>query len=168
MSNGATQSQYPIAQFIAGLVDEYGLSRVELVRALGYRNGANRDRGLGRLDLWLDQGQGYNRILGEIAAAYPGHAEGLEKALAATVKARNEEAESAFLERCKAEQDRFTPYLHAEGESTVPNGITIFGITGGHQVWTTVELPKALLESPLDAQLAALPELMHRYKLKYC
>jgi hypothetical protein len=165
MTQGA--SRYPIAQTISALMDDYGFTPVELVHALGYRNGANRDHGLRRLNLWLQTGAGHDRILKEISAVYPAHADRLEKAVAATKAIMTAEAEAVFLEQCKGEKDAFRPYLHAEGQQRVPNGICIFGITGGHAQWTTVEIPKAILALPLEAQLAALPELMAGYRRRY-
>lgn len=140
---------------------------LELVLTLGYRNGANRDRGLRRLNLWLENGEGYDRILKQISAVYPGHAEALEKALQETANLRAAEAEAVFLEQCKAEEDAFRPYLHADGEKMAPNGITIFGISGGHQTWTTIQIQKAILALPLEEQLVMLPELMREYRRKY-
>jgi hypothetical protein len=165
MTQGA--SPYPIAQTISALMDDYGSTPVELVHALGYRNGANRDRGLRRLNLWLETGAGHDRILKELSAVYPAHANRLEKAVAATKAIMRAEAEAVFLEQCKGEKDVFRPYLHAEGQQRIPNGICIFGITGGHARWTTVEIPQAILALPLEAQLAALPELMAAYRRRY-
>ncbi len=161
MSQGA--SHYPIVQFISRLMQEYGFSRVELVRALGYRH--NAEKGLRRLNLWLENGEGYGRILEEISTVFPAHADGLEKAVAATRAIKEAESEATWFERCKAEQESFTPYIHADGETTVPNGICIFGITGGK--WNLIELPKTILDLPLEEQLAKLPELMMAYRRRY-
>lgn len=165
MSSGA--SEYPIVQFISDLMDEYGFSPAEFVQALGYRIGANRDRGLRRLNLWLETGEGYDRILLQIAAVYPEHAEALQKALADTQNLKKLEAEAAFLDRCKAEQERFTPYIHADGETKVPNGICLFGISGGHERWTMIRIPESIIDLPLVNQLAALPKLMKAYRRRY-
>jgi hypothetical protein len=152
---------YPISQFILRLMEEYGFSRVEFIQALGYRN---LERGLRRLESWMETGAGFQLILKQIAAAYPSSADELHKALADTETVKTQEFEAAWFERCRAEQDTFTPYIHADGERTVPNGITIFGLTGGHRRWTTIEMPQAILELPLEHQLAAVPELMRAYK----
>jgi hypothetical protein len=145
-------------------MEELEKSRSEFVQALGYRN---LERGLRRLEPWLDCGDGYHLVLKQIAAAYPGHADDLQRALSETTAIKAAEAEAVFLERCKAEDGWFTPYIHAEGETTVPNGICIFGITGGHARWTTVQVSQSILELPLEAQLAALPDLMRWYLRKY-
>ena len=163
MSQGA--SHYPIVQFISRLMREYGFSHVEFVQTLGYRH--NAEKGVRRLNLWLETGEGHDRIIGEIAAVYPAYAEKLEKAVAETARLKAAEAEAAFLERCKAEEERFRGFIHADGEKTVPSGITIFGISGGHTVWTTIQIPKAILELPLEAQLTALPKLMVAYRRRY-
>jgi len=34
-------------------------------------------------------------------------------------------AEAAFVEFCKTQQETFRPYIHVEGETTIPNGITL-------------------------------------------
>ena len=160
--NGA--SQYPIAQIISSLLDEYGFSRVEFVQALGYRD---VERGLRRLSSWMDRGEGYDQILKQIAAAYPNHADRLQTALMNTAAVKSAEADAAFLESCEAEAPTFVPFIHVEGEARVPNGITIFGVTGGHRRWTTIEIPKAILNLPLPEQLGALPELMAEYRRLY-
>jgi len=152
-------SPYPITQFIAALMDDCGFSRLEFVKALGYHN---MERGSRRLNSWLDRGEGYDRILKEIARAYPGHADGLEKAVAATKAIKTAEAEAAWFERCKAEQESFTPYIHADGETTVPSSICMFGVSGGR--WNLIEIPQTILDLPLEDQLAAVPELMWSYK----
>ena len=91
MSQGAS-SPYPITTSIAAIMDKHGFSRVEFIQALGYRN---IERGRRRLDSWLDRGEGYERILNQIAAVYPAHAEALEKAVAEAAKVKAAEAEAA-------------------------------------------------------------------------
>jgi hypothetical protein len=157
-------SHYPIAQAILGLMEEHCLSRVGLVKVLGY---CDVDRGLRRLALWMDEGKGHQRILKQITAAYPQHADALEKAVVDTSKLKVAEAGALFLERCKAEESTFIPYIHVDGETTVPNGITICGITGGHSRWTTIEIPQTILALPIEDQLAAVPELTKEYKRKH-
>jgi hypothetical protein len=80
---------------------------------------------------------------------------------------KSAEAQAAFLERCKAEADTFRPYIHADGEKTVPSGITIFGISGGHSRWTTIEIPENISKLSIEDELAAMPELMVAYKHLY-
>ncbi len=45
-----------------------------------------------------------------IDTVFPAYADGLAKLVAATKAIETAEAEAAFLERCKAEQDSFAPY----------------------------------------------------------
>ena len=163
MTQGA--SRFPIVQVLNRLMNDYGFTPGELVHAIGYRH--NADKGLRRLNLWLENGAGHDRILKEISTVFPACSDELEKAIAATKAIKRTEAEANFLERCKAEQETFTPYLHAEGETTIPNGICIFSVTGGHERWTTIEIPKSILELPLDNQLPALPKLMLAYRRRY-
>jgi len=134
------------------------------IHALGYHNTL---RGLHRLSLWLDTGDGHGRILEQIAAVYSAHAELLKKAVAATAKAKTAEAQAAFLERCRAEQESFRPYIHVDGETTVPNGTTLFGVSGWHERWTTIKISKTILALSLDEQLVKLPELMAAYPQRY-
>ena len=68
----------------------------------------------------------------------------------------------ASLGRSK-QTDIFTPYIHVDGETTVPSGIVIFGITGGHERWTTIRIPDAVLKLSPEEQLKRLPELMEGY-----
>jgi hypothetical protein len=49
----------------------------------------------------------------------------------------------------------------------VPSQICIFGISGGHRRWTTIQIPQTILDLPDDEQLAALPELMEGYRETY-
>jgi hypothetical protein len=80
-------SQYPISKAIAEIMDDHGYSRVEFVRTLGYRNVEN---GLDRLNLWLDDGAGFDRILKQIISVY-GHAEDISKAIEETKKVKKRE-----------------------------------------------------------------------------
>ena len=63
------------------------------------------------------------------------------------------------------QESNFRPYLHADGESTVPSSITMFGVTGGR--WNLIDIPQATLDLPLEELLAKLPELMEAYRLRY-
>jgi hypothetical protein len=165
MSQGA--SQPPIVQFLNRLLDHLGSTPVELCQSLGYRNGRHAEKGLRRLNLWLETGDGHGRILEQISAAFPAYADGLKEALAATKAIRSAEYEADFLEHCENEAPTFVPFLYADGEKTVPEGICIFGMSGGHERWTMIRIPKRILNLPLDDQLAALPDLMLRYKRRY-
>jgi hypothetical protein len=157
-------TKYPISQSLSKLMESYEFSRIEFVQALGYRN---IERGLRRLEPWLENGEGYDLILKQIVKTYPSVAAELELATVATTALKTAEAEAAFLERCKTEAETFVPFIHADGETTVPKGICIFGMTGGHRRWTTIEIPKAIGNLPLEKQLAAVPELMRGYKRLY-
>jgi hypothetical protein len=157
-------SHYPISTFLLRLLQETGLSRSEFVASLGYRN---IERGRRRLDPWIDQGEGFYKILHQIEAAYPNHVERLETALTNTKAVKAAEADGEFLMLCKAQESTFTPFIYAEGESRIPNGITLFGLTGGHEAWTIIKIPQRILDLPLDEQLKGLPELMEAYRRKF-
>jgi hypothetical protein len=75
------------------------------------------------------------------------------------------EAEAAWLERCNAEQEHFRPYVHVDGERTVPSAIVMFGMSGGRL--NLIEIPPAILDLSLEKQLAALSELMLAYIRRY-
>lgn len=158
MSQGA--SSYPISNLLHRLTQQYGPSPTEFIVRLGYRN---IERGLLRLQSWIESGDGYPRIIRQIAATYPAIAAELDFAIDKTRAIKKTESEAGFLEQCKAEADNFHPFLHVQGEKTVPNGITLFGVSGGHRRWTTIEIPKSTLDLPLEEQLKHLPELMQGY-----
>jgi hypothetical protein len=80
-------SHFPISKAIAEIMDDQGFSRAEFVRALGYRNVEN---GLDRLNLWLDDGAGFDRILKQIISVY-GHADDISKAIVETKKVKKRE-----------------------------------------------------------------------------
>jgi len=155
-------SRYPISQVITRLMHNHGYSPVEFVQSLGYRN---VERGLRRLEPWLLEGHGFERILGQIAAAYPSEAHALGSAITDTANLKKADREAAMLESCRAQAARFVPYVHVEGEVTVPNGITLFGMTGGKS--NLIELSQMILDVPLEKQLTALPDLMQDYLIKF-
>jgi hypothetical protein len=157
-------SHYPISQAISSLMDEYCFSRVELIHALGFDD---VDCGLRHLNSCMGRGENCDRIITQIAAVYPAHSEKLQKAVAETLRLKAAESEAAFLELRKVEEAGFTPFIYADGERTVPNGIVIFGITGGHDAWTTITVPKTMLELPLETQLAQVPKLMDEYRRRF-
>jgi hypothetical protein len=165
MTQGA--SQLPIVQFLNRLMNDHCFTPATLVNTLGYRRGQYAEKGLRRLNLWLETGEGHDRILEEIATIFPAYADGLEKAVAATKAIRNAKFEAAWLEQCKAEAGTFVPFLNAEGQDRIPNGICIFGMTGGHRRWTMTAIPRSILDLPLDNQLVALPGLMEAYRRQH-
>jgi hypothetical protein len=59
------------------------------------------------------------------------------------------------------------PFLYADGEKTVPEGICIFGMSGGHERWTIIRISQTILALPLEEQLAAPPDLMLNYRQRY-
>jgi hypothetical protein len=59
--------------------------------------------------------------------------------------------------------DLFVPYVLVQGETTVPNGVSIFAASGGQ--WNLIKIPQRILA--LAEQLAALPGVMHSYLEKY-
>lgn len=163
MSDGAS-SHYPVGILLNRLIGDAGGTPAEFIRRLGYRN---IERGLRRLQPWLDDGQGFERIIKQIIATFPAVEDELRLAIAATKTVKDAEFRAAWLKQCEAERATFVPFIHADGERTVPNGICIFGMTGGHRRWTMIQIPESILVLPLDEQLAALPKLMRSYLLRY-
>lgn len=151
---------YPVSQVLNRLVQEYGPSPTGFIQRLGYRN---IERGL-RLQPWLAEGQGFGKIIKQIAAAYPAVAEELQFAITATESLKKAQAEAQWLEKCRSEADSFRPFVHVEGETRIPSSICIFGLTGGK--WNRIELSDSILALPLEKQLTAVPELMLAYREK--
>jgi hypothetical protein len=153
-------SHYPISQLISRIIFDSGLSRAQFVQTLGYRN---VPKGLRRLDAWLDHGEGDPGTMDRIGAAYATRFDPIEMslALAATAAIKRAEADSAEAERLKAEYERFRPFIHVEGETNVPSGITIFAMTGGD--WNLIELPEEIMDLSLVEQMPALADLMRAY-----
>jgi hypothetical protein len=157
-------SEYPVSQFLVRIMQERGFSPAEFIQSLGYRS---IERGLRRLQPWVEQGHGFDKIMKQITASYPGYAEELGNAILETKAVMHAEFEVEWRERCKAEAGTFRPHIHADGEKTVPSQICTFGMTGGHGRWTTIPIPQNILDLPDDYQLAALAELMEGYRLTY-
>jgi hypothetical protein len=157
-------SHYPISQFLNDLVRQFGPSPSKFVQVLGYRN---LERGLLRLTPWLEKGEGFHKIIKQIAGKCPHIAVELEGAIRATKEMKDTEWEVAFLEDCRLEVTTFVPFIHVDGELSVPSGITIFGVTGGHGRWTTVKVLTSNLDQKIEVQLTALPALMRGYLKEY-
>jgi hypothetical protein len=162
MSEGAPS--YPISVLLQQLIERHGPSPTEFVQRLGYRN---IERGLRRLRPWLEVGDGFDYIIRQISKTVPDVADPLKVALAETKAIKGAAVEAAFLEQCRAEEPTFVPYVHAQGERTVPNGICIFGVSGGFRRWTAIVIPKTILDLPLEEQLERMPELMAAYTKQY-
>jgi hypothetical protein len=160
MSQGA--SHYPISQLIGRIMSGSGHSRLQLVTSLGYRN---IERGFRRLDPWIDHGEGFPRIIQQITAHYPLQADEIHAAVAATATLKRAEAAAAWIVSLKAEADTFRPYIHVEGETIRPSSICLFGVSGGD--WNLIDVPRSIMDLPLDKQLAALSELMNGYLREY-
>ena len=155
-------SNYPISIFLNRIMEDHGYSYVEFIQSLGYRY---IERGLRRLEPWLVEGTGFEKILKQIAAKYPSEVDALTKAVEETKLVRAAERDAANLEYCKAQEGTFVPYIHVEGETTVPNGITMFALSGGTS--NLIDIPQTILDLPLEEQLTALPKLMRGYLDKH-
>ena len=159
-------AKYPITLLLAELISDHTSSEEDFItRSLGYRN---VEKGLRRLHFWTEEGgeEAHQRIIGQIARA-TGRGEELERAIEATREMRANEYEAAFLERCKAEAETFRPFLCAVGTHSVPEGICLFGMTGGFKRWTMIGLPDSVLDLPLEEQIPALMPCMEEYKNRY-
>jgi hypothetical protein len=156
--------KYPVQKVLDRLIPEFYSWRTDFVEKLGYEN-----LGVGRihLDSGLDRAEVWNGFLQQVAAAYPDLAEELEKAIAETEAMRAAESDLECRERCKSEEASWVPFLQAVVETTVPNGITIFAVSGGFKKWTVIQIPEALRRLAVEAQLTHLPELMAAYRHKH-
>ncbi len=101
-------SYYPVAQLIARIIRNSGLSRSQFIQSLGYRN---VEKGLRRLDAWLDNADGHRRILNQIATTYPGHSNELETALTETAEVHGGEHVEAVKHIEERERRRFKPFI---------------------------------------------------------
>ena len=157
-------SPYPISRLISDLIIEHSSSEDELVsRILGYHDLA---KGGVKLRRWLYDGEGSNSVIKAIAWATQRGPE-LQEAIAVTRQIKAAEYEAAWVEDCRAEAATFRPFLCAVGKQSVPNGICIFGMTGGHRRWTIVQVPGTVLDLPLEKQITTLPQYMQKYKTKF-
>jgi hypothetical protein len=162
-----TTSLYPISKVIAKIIMNSGYTPSGFILAMGH---ASAEAGLHDIESWLEKGEGDASTIAQIAAFSPGEAEKLRNAVAETAAMKAAGVDPVVLERERSEiekRDRFKPFVHAEGELKVPNGITIFGVTGGHRRWTTIQIPADIAKLPLEEQLAKLPELMAEYKQEH-
>jgi hypothetical protein len=157
-------SNYPIQHFLDRLVPEFWSCRTDFVEKLGY---TDLETGRLHLDAWLDRGEGFYGFLNEVAAAYPDLAAELEKAIADTAAMKMAEGDPNWRERCRSEEAAWEPFIHAVGSQRIPEGICIFGVTGGHRKWTVIPIPEVVQRLPLEGQLPKLPEFMAAYKQQY-
>lgn len=155
---------YPITLLIERLVADHGPTPSDFVARLGYRN---LELGNRRLGSWITTGGGSRRIIQQIATAHPNVATELTLAIRATEAIKKVKQDNEWVERCKAREATFSPFIHCVGDRTIPHPITIFGVTGGHARWTTIEIPQRVLDLSLDEQLSALPPLMHEYVTRF-
>jgi hypothetical protein len=160
-------SLFPVSQVIAKIIRNSGYTPLGFLLAIGH---SNAESVLPSLISWLENGEGDVAMIAEIADYDLDEAAVLYNAVEETAAMKAAGVDPVVFDRLmreKRERDHFKPFIHAEGEQTVPSGITIFGVTGGHGRWTTIRIPEAVLELPLEEQLATLPELMDHYRRKY-
>jgi len=158
MSHSA--SLYPVCQAIAKVIRNSGYSNIGFLCAMGH---ADAEAVLPDLESWLMHGEGPRTLIAEIAAAYPDAADQLYRTVAETRVMKASGVDPAELERAR-EIARFTPFLLAQGEQTIPTQICIFGVSGGFERWCVIRIPKRILKLPVKEQLAWLPRLMARYR----
>jgi hypothetical protein len=85
-------------------------------------------RGLRRLEPWLDQGHGYERILKQVGAAYPVYADELAKAVTETVRVKTAEREAVMLESCRAQAATFVSYVRIPRDGDQRSEVMAIGI----------------------------------------
>jgi hypothetical protein len=160
-------SLYPVSQVIAKVIRNSGYTPFGFLLAAGH---SDAESVLPRLESWLENGEGEEAMIATVAAYDPDEAAALYKAVEETAAMKAAGIDPVALERSereRKERDRFKPFIHAEGELRVPSGITMFGVSGGYERWTTIRIPAAILELPLADQLAKLPELMDQYRREH-
>lgn len=158
---------YPISKVIAKIIMNSGYTPFGFILAMRH---ASAEAGVHDIESWLEKGEGDSSTIAQIAAFYPGEGEKLRNAVAETAAMKAEGVDPVALERERIEREKrdlFKPFVHAEGELNVPSGITIFGVTGGHKRWTTIQIPADIANLPVEEQLAKLPELMADYRQQY-
>src|SRR5580704_18760242 len=125
-------SAYPISKVIAKIIMNSGYTPLGYLLAVV---DSKAEAGLSDLESWLEKGEGDEGIISRIASFEPGEAEKLRNAVAETAAMKAAGVDPVVLERERREQEKkdlFRPFVHAVGEYSVPRGITIFGLTGGH------------------------------------
>ena len=156
-------SHYPIAQLIARIMDEYFLSRVEFVGALGYRN---TERGLHRLNLWLDNGEGSDRILGQIIAVY-GHADEIANAVAETKQVKKHEKRTShgdLEQRCRRQ---YKPFIWVHTEDGAHSFFTALGERQVKVLWMRPEFQSLSEPERLTAVQSRIREHYRKTGGKY-
>ena len=108
---------YPISKLLSEIVGDDEVAF--MTERLGYRDAM---KGVRRIRLWIESGEGHRRIIGQIARV-SGRGDELERAIAATREMRANEYEVAWLEKCRAEAATFRPFLCAIGSHSIPEGI---------------------------------------------
>lgn len=152
-------SKYPISQALKRIVLNSGYSPFGFLLAMR----VDPEALLPDLNSWLDKGEGDEATIWQIAVAHHDDAAQLWNALAETKAMRAANVDPVALEQARIKAS-FKPYIHAEGERRVPNGITIFAVSGGHDRWTTINVPQWILDLEIEKQLVALRELMLGFK----
>jgi hypothetical protein len=157
---------YPVSKVIAKIIMNSGYTPFGFILAMGH---SGAEAGLPDLESWLEKGEGDQSTIAQIAAFDPDDAEKLHKAVAETAAMKAAGVDPASLERARIEREHalFKPYIRAQGENSVPSGITMFGLSGGHERWHTIHIPAAIVKLPLEEQLAKVPELMAEYRQQY-
>ncbi len=154
-------SKYPIQVILNCLVPPFWSSRTEFVEKVGYHD---LETGRTHLDAWLDRAEGWIGFLHEVAAVFPEHAAQLQTAITETAQIKAAEGDSGWRERCQSEEASWVPYIRVLGETNIPRGITLFGVSGGFRRWARIDLPEHIRIMTLDHQLPLLPGLMLTYK----
>ena len=158
-------SLYPVSQQIAKIIRGSGYTPLGFLLNTGH---ADADSLLPGLESWLENGEGDEAVIAMVAAYDPDAAAALHESVKETAAMKAAGVDPVAFEEARKERlkrESFQPYIHVQGERRVPSPITIFAVTGGHERWSTIRIPPAVLELPLDEQFAQLRALMAGYLL---
>ncbi len=158
-----------LAELIETRLAELGVDRQSLGFRLGYTNPAKAAGSVQALCDGHIHSAKRKAVLRRLPDAIEVSPDTVDAAAQATAELQAElKREAGEVRKRACEGDwadwcaRFTPHAVLEGERTVPNGITFFGISGGSRRWLIISLDVSKPEQSFVEQVhQALPERLH-------
>lgn len=153
---------YSIGKLIRSSIKEKGIKKVEVVKALGYRN---IDKGLRRLnDCIQGQGKCSKAFLRKLAGALEINNQAMDEAIKKTEDECRLEREAMARRREIYARKNFKPYIYVKTSEKRPNSIAIVAFTGT-AVFKCIDLPEEISSWPIERQIGAASKTIKQH---YC
>ena len=154
---------YSIGKLIRSSIRDKDIKKVEVVKALGYRN---IDKGLRRLnDCIQGQGKCSKAFVRRLAGVLEINNQAMDEAIKKTEDECRLEREAAARRREIYARKNFKPYIYVKTSEKRPNSIAIVAFTGA-AVYKCIDLPVEISSRSIERQIREVSKTIKQHYSK--